>query len=263
MSTTIKAQIAPVNLGVVTIEGLLLANGEFAVAVPQIAEMFSMDSNVASQEIKRVLKQTLSSDYSTESLALTGFPNKHEFLKAQTKLHPKAVNAVSLETFSLIMVALSIKGYPQAQRLNLILSGLSLQQLFCDAFGIKFEKDEREQWLAIRMETKALYKEFSDAVQLWIHSEVRSMPEGIYYANAADSINTGLFGMTSKQIKAQLGISKNSLNRDHFGFKALKRIDMVQEGAARKMNRNRNLAPSAAVDMIIEFNEIQLADFTI
>lgn len=39
-TTTVKAIVAPVNIGRIVIDGLMLPNGDFAIAVPQATELF-------------------------------------------------------------------------------------------------------------------------------------------------------------------------------------------------------------------------------
>jgi hypothetical protein len=75
-----------------------------------------------------------------------------QFAKLKTSLHPKAVNAIALKDFEKLVFELALKGNERAQEFSRSLIGLSLHQLFCDAFGIKFEKEERQQYLAQRMQ---------------------------------------------------------------------------------------------------------------
>lgn len=79
MNKTMKAQIAIVNFGDTEIEGLLLANGEFAVAVPQIADLFQFNKNQASRELKPLLA--------------AGF----QFDKALSSLHPRKIQRAGIE----------------------------------------------------------------------------------------------------------------------------------------------------------------------
>jgi hypothetical protein len=131
-----KATVTPVQIGTLTIEGLMTEVSEFYVAVPQAADLFQFDKNQASREVKSLLGK--------------GF----QFDKVTTPLNPKAVNALKLEQFGQLVFELALKGNTKAIEFQRMLAGLSLQQLFSDAFGIKFEAAERQQWLAARMKTK-------------------------------------------------------------------------------------------------------------
>lgn len=51
---TIKAQVATVSIGNIEIEGLLLPDGNFAIA-PQIADLLLDNRNIASRDLKRLL----------------------------------------------------------------------------------------------------------------------------------------------------------------------------------------------------------------
>jgi len=50
-----KASIADVQIGLYTIQGLLSEDGEFGVAIPQIAEEFSISRTNAQRDIKSKL----------------------------------------------------------------------------------------------------------------------------------------------------------------------------------------------------------------
>ncbi len=75
-----------------------------------------------------------------------------QFSKLKTKLNPKPINALTLTEFEQLVTKLDRNGNKAAQDFRDSLIGLSLHQLFCDAFGIKFEKEERQQYLAQRMQ---------------------------------------------------------------------------------------------------------------
>jgi hypothetical protein len=141
----IKAEITQVSIGkFVALEGLMNENGDFGVAVPQTASLFQIDSNQASRNLKALLG--------------TGF----QFDKWKTPLNPKAVNVIPLEQFQELVRALDKKGNVAASRFVDAMLGLSLHQLFCDAFGLKFEKDDRQRWVSSRLTIKVDFKELTD-----------------------------------------------------------------------------------------------------
>ena len=144
----IKAEITQVSIGIIALEGLMSENGEFGVAVPQITDKFRLDKNQASRELKALLGK--------------GF----QFDKWKTSLNPKAVNVIPLEKFQDLVRAMDKSGkYPVASAFVDALFGLSLHQLFCDAFGIKFEAEHRQQWLTTRMRTKHDFRPLTDMLQ--------------------------------------------------------------------------------------------------
>lgn len=79
-----KAKIAKVDYGVTVIDGLLLSNGDYAVAVPQICEFFQFAKNQASRDFKAILGKDFSFD------------------KCTSELNFKAVNIVNLTNFAKI-----------------------------------------------------------------------------------------------------------------------------------------------------------------
>ena len=145
---TIKAEITQVAIGTLSLEGLMSENGDFGVAVPQIADKFQFLIKNASRDIK----------------ALRG--KDSSFLKWKTSLNSKAVNVIPLEDFQELIRAMDKSGkYPIASAFVDALFGLSLHQLFCDAFGLKFEAQHRQQWLTTRMATKHDFRPLTDMLQ--------------------------------------------------------------------------------------------------
>ena len=92
----LTASVTQVNIGPIAIEGLMSENGDFAIAVPQVAECFQFDKNQASRNIK----------------ALTG--RNYSFAKWQTPLSPKPVNVILLVDFEKVIFALAQKGNNKA-----------------------------------------------------------------------------------------------------------------------------------------------------
>lgn len=147
MDKTVKAVVATVDIGHHKIQGLMLPNGDFAIAVTQIAEMFQINSNQAS----RTLKPLLGKDF--------------QFDTTKSELHPKAVNILSLTDFEIVTLELVIRGNEAAIAFQRSLVGLALVQIFSDAFGIKFEKIDRQNWLKERQDGKFYRRSLTDAVK--------------------------------------------------------------------------------------------------
>jgi hypothetical protein len=243
MATNIKAQIAQVNLGHIQIEGLMGSDGRFYVAVPQIADRFQFDKNQASRDLKALLGG--------------GF----QFDKAITPLNPKAVNAVTLDQFHRILIELGFKGNALVREILRDMSALGLHQLFCDAFDIKNNAEDRAAWLQQRIESKQLFWELTQQIKIWMDGRYCSAPEFTYYSNAFDCLNLQLFGKKSKVIRAELGVdSPSGLTRNHFGVTALRNIGLVQSGSARMMEREK-VSPTEAVKHIVSVNYIEPVDY--
>lgn len=161
----LSARIAVVKLGALAIEGLLIEDGNFGVAVPQIAAIFpyfqkGQDSqSKASQSLKRLMGE--------------GFKTH----RVKTDFNKNATIAVSLEDFVLVVKKLFRKGDDVAEDWIDALVGVSLHQVFCDAFDIEFGKEDRQEYLKSRIldqpdPWKRLFeKEFCDRIMEWFGSQ--------------------------------------------------------------------------------------------
>ena len=150
MTNTLKAIVAPVQIGHITIDGLMLPNGDFAIAVSQIAELFRFDKNQAS----RTLKPLLGGDF--------------QFDTAKSELHPKAVNILSLTDFEIVILELVIRGNEAAIAFQRSLVGLALIQIFNRSFGIKFDEVDAQKWLRDRQDGKGCRRSLTDAIKALI-----------------------------------------------------------------------------------------------
>lgn len=92
---TIKAEITPVSIGFLTIEGLMSENGEFGVAVPQLASINLVPQNRSVKQLHALLGKA--------------FPS-HEIQKWKTTLNSKEVNVLPLEHFQNLVRALDKNG---------------------------------------------------------------------------------------------------------------------------------------------------------
>jgi hypothetical protein len=241
MASNIKAQIASVNLGRIQIEGLLGTDSKFYVAVPQIADSFQILNHNASRDIKAMM----GGDF--------------QFLKATTPLHPKAVNVVTIDQFQRILIELSIKGNAVAIEVLRDMSALGLHQLFCDAFGIQLDAEDRALWLQRRTESKELFWELANQIKVWMDGRECTAPPHTYYSNAFDCVNMQLFGKKSKDIREEVGVS--ALTRDCFGKVALRHVNIVQSGAARMMAKE-NVKPTDAIKHIVTTNYIEVGNYS-
>jgi hypothetical protein len=187
--TTEKARIAQVNLFGEEVEALMLPNGDFAIGVSQVGKLFP-DSISQTNETRRV-----------KALLCVDSP----LVKVTSELHFKPVNILSLEQFEKLIVALAKLGDKKALDLTFNLVGLSLIQLCSDAFGVKFETEERKSWVKFRSAHK---KQYHPKLTIWFKADGC---EGVEY------------GVRMNQFKAQLGLP-------------IKKIDQYTEEQLDKLN---------------------------
>jgi hypothetical protein len=123
--------------------------------------------------------------------------------KVKTSLNKNVTLMITLPDFLQVIKALSKKQDVVAQQLVDDLLGLSLQQLFCDAFGEKFEKEERQAWLKARQNGKQVRRTLTDAIKEYIasHNNLSDHEVKFIYANVTDAINLGLFNRKASQLK--------------------------------------------------------------
>lgn len=155
-----KAQITPVQIGSQTIDGLMDDRGKFYVAVSQANERleFTAHQNHASRQVKAILGKDF------------------QHTKLKTEINPNAVAAMDLKTFEVLLAKLDRSGNKKAQDFRDSLVGLALTQLFSDAFGIKLEAEDRQEYLRNRETNK---KQFHPLFTSWLKIDGC---EGIQYA---------------------------------------------------------------------------------
>jgi hypothetical protein len=186
-SNKIKAEIAIVQIGYIEIEGLYAEKiDQFGVGIVQVCNLFS-------EPRKRSLKQL-------EALWGITFQNHQKWV---TSLNPKAINVISLIDFEKVLRALDRKGNQKAQHISDELIGLSLHQLFSDAFNIYFDEEDRQQWLKARQEGKKVRRTLTDAIKDWLlgHPETSINEAKFMYATVTDTFNYGVFNRGAKQLK--------------------------------------------------------------
>jgi hypothetical protein len=239
----LQAHITDVKIGSITIQGLMTTSGEYFIAIPQLTEIELIPPN-------RSLKQI-------ESLLGIYFQSHQKLI---TAIHPKAVNVINLSEFIQVLKILSKRGNEFAIDLIDALIGLSLHQLFSDAFGVKFEAEDRQDWLINRQATKQSFWWMVSEIKQYLDSrKVPSSNPTSHYKNAFRVMSIGLFGKAPKLIKEELGIPKGDLNRDHFGTESLRRIDQIQRLA--KANLQRDSRPMEAVQEAVKAMNFEIIDY--
>ena len=146
--TILTATIAQINLGAFEIEGLMDEDGAFYIAIPQVADLIETSRNTASRDLKRMMGGRLKTS------------------KLRTPFNKNNTNGISVASFEELLFDLALSGNEKATALSKALIGLSLTQVFSDAFGIKFEKADRERWLTTRFKTKHDFRPLTDKLQI-------------------------------------------------------------------------------------------------
>lgn len=164
-------------IGPLSLEGLMSENGDFGVAVPQYADLFDVSRNTASRDIKRLLDK--------------GSKTSIELRKWKTPFNRTDVNVIPLENWSSLVFELALSGNPKAIELSRLLQGLSWHQLFADAFGIKFEKEDRQKWLVTRMSTKHDFRPLTDMLQHHGFTESKEYARFVWAFQAKLGIESG------------------------------------------------------------------------
>ena len=134
-----SATVATVKLGTLEFEGLRLAGGAFAIAIPQLVALNLIAPDTSLAELKLSLGVSLPSAK-----------------KVKTKLHPESVNCISLSDFSLVLYTLNRRRVPAAVDMVSSLFSLSANQLFSDAFGVKLDVVGRQNLLNTKNKPSAV-----------------------------------------------------------------------------------------------------------
>jgi hypothetical protein len=144
----LTAEVTDVQVGFYSLEGLMDEKGNYHVGIPQLTNLKLIQPN---RSLKRL-----------ESLYDVTFQSA---TKLKTPLNPKAINAISLKDFEVLLAKLDRKGNVQAQLIRDELVGLSLHQLFCSAFKVKFEEEDRQEFLKLRQITRIDFRPLTDELQ--------------------------------------------------------------------------------------------------
>ncbi len=239
MSNTIYADVADVNIGNLSIEGLKLETGQYAIAVPQVCRLFPVPPKNSTRTLQRILNKS-SREYS--------------FLRAKTELNSKAVNVLDLDDFLVVLKHFYKLGNQMAIDLAFDLIALSLHQLFADRFNDKFEREERQEFLKNRPRGIDTRNQFTDAVKSYLHSKrVPKSQHHHIFEEVSDSVNLALFNKKAWQLRQERGLCKGDSLRDTHPSFSLKQIDYLEHHATICMNKY-GADPVSAIRSAIDFH---------
>lgn len=221
--TILRASVAPVPIGLITIYGLMDENGDFYVGVPQAAALFETSTNTAARDFKRLMGK--------------GF----ETSRLKTEFNRNVTLGIPLLQFEKLAAKLDRKGNKVAQDFRDDLVGLSLRQLFSDAFGIKFEEKERQEFLKTRQEGKQVRLTLTDAIDWYLKENAKKDEKdrrsanyvNFIYSNCSDLVNLGLFGRKSKRLCIDLKVADRSKLRDFLTTDELRWLSEIEDLGAR------------------------------
>jgi hypothetical protein len=230
-SNRIKAEIATVQIGHLEIEGLYAEEiGQYFVSVPQIANLFASIQDRHGNEV-RTVKAILGNVFKT--------------VKLKTPFNKNITLGVSIDGFVFIIKTLNKRGDEVAEQLMDDLIGLSLHQLFADAFNIKFEQEERQAWLKARQQGKIARRTLTDAIKDWLlaHPEVSENKKKFIYSNVTDAINLGIFARRASKLRKDWHCDNP---RDEMTDKELSVVESA-EGLTMRLIDQDKLEPMVAV----------------
>jgi hypothetical protein len=158
---------------------------------------------------------------------------------------------VSIEWVPSILQCLARSGNDGAWEILSVFAGLSLQQLFCDAFGEKFETAERQAWLQARYGAIEKRNEWTDSIKLYGEThEVSENWKRFIYANVSDRLNIALTGHKAAYWIEKFGCTSGTL-RENWNFRLLSNIESIEKHATILVLRGRE--PMDALNAAIEF----------
>lgn len=230
-NSILTGKTAIVSIGFLEIDGILTTCGQFFIAIPQMVDANLIPKNRSAKEIETSLGIVFQSP-----------------TKIKTDIHPKAVNCISISDFRRIVKASAKKGNESADLLLDILLDLSLEQLFSDAFGTKFDKDDRQSFLKSRMKGKLERRTMTDRIQDYVAKH--NIKDQYIYSNVSDLLNQSVLGMRAAEAKKQLGLKTGDLLRDSISELAIKELGTLEEIAGRYIDHD-DLHPLKAVELAI------------
>jgi hypothetical protein len=229
-----KAKVAKVDFGFTTVEGLLLANGEYAIGMSQLASLKVIPPNRSI----------------TQLVAITGmtFPS-HQSITSE--LHSKKVNCISLIEAALLIKNRAKAGVVEADLLLDAILFEGLERRFDIAFDNKRSEEEYNARLKARVEGKQVRWDFTDSIKAYIErNNITGNEAKFMYKNATDKLYSFLTGYSStKKFREKENIPLKHSPRDYASERDLKHIAEI-EAAAQRWIDIKNIHPYDAVELV-------------
>jgi len=227
-----KAKVADVKLGFITIEGLLLPNGEYRVAISQLVALGFVPPNRSLKQLEALLGLKFTSH-----------------LKIKSELNSKEVNTIDLKELSLVAQLCAFKGNELAQKFALAAIEETLERRFDIAFDRKRTEKEYNARLKARVEGKESRLSFTDSIKAYIErNNITGNEAKFMYKNATDKLYSCLTGYSStKKFREKENIPSKHSPRDYASSIDLIHINEVESAAARWIY-HKNIHPYEAVE---------------
>jgi len=218
-----KAIVAKIDLGFAQFEGLMLPDGSYAIAVPQIAGLIGFDKSQASRDVKALLGRDF------------------QFSKVVSELHPKAVNTLTIKEFSLLLIELTAAGYPVARALASAFAEEAIDRRYDTAFGKKVSESERNQILAQRMKRLLARRAWTDLLQDRHIQCYGTKPTPKQFKDWTVRVNQVLF-------------SRKHFNcdRDNMQAEEQRTIEMFENMAIRRAGQNPKATPTILLELALD-----------
>lgn len=239
-NSIISMTVVTVKLGSIEFEGLMDETGKYYIAIQQATNLFSVRPDNAQKTFKALLG---------EGFQFVKFTAK----RAERQNRPE--NAIELLHFERLLRGLDKKGNPQAEQIAEQLIGLSLTQLFADAFDQKFEKEERQNYLLARQQGKYTRRCMTDSIKSWC--DRNGVPEKIqgYSVYCSEALNTELFGKKSAELKVERSVGKNDLLRDSMTSNELTSIYRIEDRVILLVDM-MNIKPTDAIKQVLNHDKL-------
>ena len=118
----------------------------------------------------------------------------------------------------------------------------------------------QQVWNTLRSASKDAFYLIGDEIKAYLLTDRATENDQLWlYSNCQNAINKGLFGKTAIEIKEELGIGKNKLNRDHYNTEALKRLERVQFTASKFIAQGQK--PLQAIESVLRLYDHELIDY--
>lgn len=176
MAQTRRAVTLTVDFGFTQVQGLMLPDGSYAIAVSQIAEHFGFTQNNATRQVKALLGKG------------------SNLTKTASDIAKRPVNTVTIAQFKSVVLSLSKQGHPVAGAFVDALVEEGIERRFNTAAGVHVEESEYNAQLKQRMERVTARLEWTDVIRdRSLALTGRPAPEGVY-SGLTRQVNMALFG---------------------------------------------------------------------
>ena len=222
MNNSTKAVTAPIDLGFTQIQGLMLPDGSYCVAVPQLAEAFQSNPNTFSRDLKRLMGSSFSPS------------------KIKTELGKQLINVVSVSDASKIAYILAKKENPIADAFVQAILEEGLERRFDTAFGKKVTEAEYNALIALRMKRILARRIWTDTLRDRSLQLYGIKPDSDSYKRWTVKVNQRLF-------------SKRHFfcNRDNMNQLEQELIELFERMAERKAKLNPKATPGEVIELAL------------